>query len=380
VDGATGPASPRYVIYDAENRPLAVYQNGNVATFAYGPDGERAGKSYNGAAYAYMGADAEILVDAANLQGQLTSFIHPDIKREGTATDFMLKDHLASNRAILRMGGANSTSPNNTINHDYGPYGQPLTSNGSTILNGKAYLNQRYDTESGLLYLHARYDDPQLGRFLTPDTWDPVLAGVDVNRYAYAGNDPVNASDANGHSYGSNRPGGRPDNINGKESAKESKRQSERKTVLVLKTERNPRRDPKDPWRNWGYAAAQKYAGPNDETVIEDVKNATELQTSLRTRTNISHLVLAGHSGRQSIHLGAGAVPGSNLSSIIGANNVSPSDIDWSNMSPDGTIHLWGCNAGSQPNPVAQNVANAAGRTTEAYANYTKLGSDGPTT
>jgi hypothetical protein len=43
--------------------------------------------------------------------------------------------------------------------------------------------------------------DPALGRFPTPDTWDPILAGVDVNRYAYAGNDPVNGSDPNGHCY-----------------------------------------------------------------------------------------------------------------------------------------------------------------------------------
>ncbi len=40
--------------------------------------------------------------------------------------------------------------------------------------------------ETGLQYLHARYYDPDLGRFLTPDTWDPILAGVDINRYAYA--------------------------------------------------------------------------------------------------------------------------------------------------------------------------------------------------
>jgi hypothetical protein len=36
-------------------------------------------------------------------------------------------------------------------------------------------------------------------RFLTPDTWDPWLAGVDVNRYAYGLNDPINQSDPNGH-------------------------------------------------------------------------------------------------------------------------------------------------------------------------------------
>ena len=65
----------------------------------------------------------------------------------------------------------------------------------------KGYINQRYDAESGLMYLHARYDDPLGGRFLTPDTWDPILQGVDINRYAYAGNDPINQSDPNGHNW-----------------------------------------------------------------------------------------------------------------------------------------------------------------------------------
>jgi RHS repeat-associated protein len=68
-------------------------------------------------------------------------------------------------------------------------------------LQGKGYINERYDPETGLQYLNARYHDPLLGRFLTPDTWDPDIPGVDINRYAYAGNDPVNMSDANGHSY-----------------------------------------------------------------------------------------------------------------------------------------------------------------------------------
>ncbi|MBP1859084.1 hypothetical protein J2Z75_002596 [Rhizobium herbae] len=36
-------------------------------------------------------------------------------------------------------------------------------------------------------------------RFIQPDTWDPTVEGVGTNRYAYAGNDPVNNSDPNGH-------------------------------------------------------------------------------------------------------------------------------------------------------------------------------------
>ena len=193
VDGA-GPLSPRAIAYDLENRPLSVTQNGNVTSMAYGPDGERSSKSFGANQYLYMGSDSELLINGANPAGLLTNFLHPDVKREGSATDFMLKDHLASNRVTMRVGGLTSRM-------DYSPYGQPLTSNGAQIPNGKAYINQRYDAEAGLTYLHARYHDPLLGRFLTPDTWDPILAGVDFNRYAYAGGDPVNASDPNGHTW-----------------------------------------------------------------------------------------------------------------------------------------------------------------------------------
>jgi RHS repeat-associated protein len=193
VDGA-GPKLPRSFAYDGENHPLAITQNGNVSAFTYAADGERAGKTFLADSIFYMGHDAELLVNGTHPSGRLTSNITPDVEREKTTTIWGLKDHLASNRMMTYMAGGIATS-----RHDYGPFGTPLTSNGSTILQGKAYINERFDPETGLQYLHARYYDPDLGRFLTPDTWDPIIAEVDVNRYAYSGNDPVNYSDANGH-------------------------------------------------------------------------------------------------------------------------------------------------------------------------------------
>ena len=190
-DGA-GPIARRDIAYDGENRPITVTANGNTARFDYGPDGARVGKSFLSQQRFYMGADAELLVDPANAAGLLTSYLHADIRREGQATDVMVKDHLASNRLVLRVGSGVTRA-------DYGPFGQPLTSNGSVALQGKGWINERYDPETGLQYLNARYYDPLLARFLTPDTWDPDLPGVDINRYAYAGNDPVNFSDPNGH-------------------------------------------------------------------------------------------------------------------------------------------------------------------------------------
>ena len=198
ADGS-GPILPRAFTYDGENRPLSITQNSNATSFAYAPDGERASKAFGGNTTSFLGNDTELLVNSANPTGLLTSILHPDVKREGLITSWADKDHLASNRLMTFMTGGQATS-----RHDYGPFGQPLISNGSTVLNGKAYINERFDAETGLQYLHARYYDPNLGRFLTPDTWDPILSGVDFNRYAYAANDPVNFSDANGHSIDRN--------------------------------------------------------------------------------------------------------------------------------------------------------------------------------
>lgn len=53
-------------------------------------------------------------------------------------------------------------------------------------------------------------------RFISPDTLDPTLPGVNTNRYAYSGNDPINKSDPNGHQMGHNGgPSFDPGNMDG---------------------------------------------------------------------------------------------------------------------------------------------------------------------
>ena len=70
----------------------------------------------------------------------------------------------------------------------YTSYGDRQGNNTAT----KGFIGERHDPETGLIYLNARYYDPLTARFISPDDWDPVLPGVGTNRYAYAGNDPVN--------------------------------------------------------------------------------------------------------------------------------------------------------------------------------------------
>lgn len=51
--------------------------------------------------------------------------------------------------------------------------------------------------DSGLVYLHNRYYDPALGRFITPDPANPG-GNIGLNRYAYANGSPATETDRTG--------------------------------------------------------------------------------------------------------------------------------------------------------------------------------------
>jgi RHS repeat-associated protein len=202
--------------WDNANRLASVSRGGKTTSFAYGPDGSRAGKTtnYTGVSVTthYYGAEAE------EKAGVFTRYPHPDVMLESSAGPygrvnairFLHRDHLASVRMVTRKNviTARITPPGKP-----GPMPLPLMSlqeSNSYAAFGEAravsslskgYIGERIDPETGLNYLNARYYDAALGRFISPDDWDTTLAGVGTNRYAYAGNDPVNKSDANGHSF-----------------------------------------------------------------------------------------------------------------------------------------------------------------------------------
>ncbi|MCR5092185.1 MAG: hypothetical protein K6B51_05785 [Bacilli bacterium] len=72
---------------------------------------------------------------------------------------------------------------------------------GIASLNPFRYRGYYFDAETGLYYLNARYYDPRLGRFLSPDSLsylDPSAA-AGMNLYAYCQCDPVNNVDPSGH-------------------------------------------------------------------------------------------------------------------------------------------------------------------------------------
>jgi RHS repeat-associated protein len=62
-----------------------------------------------------------------------------------------------------------------------------------------SFIGERLDRDSGLMFLNARYYDPDLCMFTQPDWWEVTHPGVGTNRYAYSGNDPVNWADPKGN-------------------------------------------------------------------------------------------------------------------------------------------------------------------------------------
>ena len=178
--------------YDGENRPVSVSLSGATTAFVYGPDGARQQKATTYDTTLFSGA---IEVRNYGTANEIVAFYpHEDFRVVDGVKSYLHRDHLASVRFVTEATGnaARLTS--------YTPFGVPTETNyAPTAPDTEGFIGERYDAETGLQYLNARYYDPTLGRFIQPDWWEVTQAGVGTNRYAYSFNDPVNKSDPSGH-------------------------------------------------------------------------------------------------------------------------------------------------------------------------------------
>jgi RHS repeat-associated protein len=108
----------------------------------------------------------------------------------GTVT-WLHHDQIGSTRLLTDNTGA--TVGTNT----YDPYGTGTSTTG-TVTTPLGYTGQYTDTETGLVYLRARYYDPGTAQFLTVD---PALA-ITGQSYAYISNNPLNGTDQTGLWFG----------------------------------------------------------------------------------------------------------------------------------------------------------------------------------
>ena len=105
-----------------------------------------------------------------------------------------LKDQQGSTTSIINEDGTLSAA------YDYSDFGETTEITGSGFDNQVCYTGGIYDEETGLYYLNARYYDPELGRFLSQDTYRGMPEESDQwHLYAYCANNPINYVDPSGH-------------------------------------------------------------------------------------------------------------------------------------------------------------------------------------
>jgi RHS repeat-associated protein len=113
-------------------------------------------------------------------------------------------DGLGSVRSLSDRRG------NTGVTYSYDAFGEPLLTpdhGDHDFLSRADYLGdndflftgEQMDTETGLIYLRARYYDPETGRFITRDPFNGVASvPPSLNRYAYGYNNPVRFTDPSG--------------------------------------------------------------------------------------------------------------------------------------------------------------------------------------
>jgi RHS repeat-associated protein len=164
--------------WNGDGKPSSI---GSVA-YTYGGTGERLKKVSGSQVTRYVGGNYEI---APN--GTITKYL---VGGKQVGTDFFINhsDHLGSIQAVTNAAGVEVRRQAHT------PFGDQHYATGSHA-ESKGWIGER-EEETELLYLNARYHDPEIGRFISPDPF--AFAGQGLNRYSYALNTPVNASDPSG--------------------------------------------------------------------------------------------------------------------------------------------------------------------------------------
>lgn len=142
---------------------------------------------------AILGAERD--TDTATATGPITFGFTPSSKlaavglvlRQAPAVErWHHGDHLGSTRILTDERGRTVGKAS------YTPYGKVAESTGETSRIG--YAGQYTDPDTGLVYLRARYYDPNTSQFLTRD---PLL-DLTHEPYGYANNDAINGDDPTG--------------------------------------------------------------------------------------------------------------------------------------------------------------------------------------
>ena len=95
--------------------------------------------------------------------------------------------------AWYTLGGALSNA--DVTSKSYTPFGEQI----GEAVSGFGYNGEYYNADTGMIYLRARFYEPEMNRFSQKDIlWGDITVPNSLNSYAYVQNDPVNYCDPSG--------------------------------------------------------------------------------------------------------------------------------------------------------------------------------------
>ncbi|KYK34393.1 MAG: hypothetical protein AYK19_12145 [Theionarchaea archaeon DG-70-1] len=175
--------------YDYANRLTKVEKNSTTeGEYVYDGVGKRLQAIENSATTTYIYFGANVLYEenstgtAAYIYGPTGKLAKRTTINQESDTYYYHTDHLGSTRLVT------DETKNIVSAITYYPFGGVSIKEGS-----EDYLFTGKEKDStGLFYYGARYYDPEIGRFLTRDTWRGTIRDPQsLNRYAYCFNNPV---------------------------------------------------------------------------------------------------------------------------------------------------------------------------------------------
>ena len=165
--------------------------------FSYDLNGYRTAKTVNGVRHTYLYAGGKLLRETYS--GNTLDFAYDAQGLPFSLTYNGTKYYYITNLQGDVMYLINSSGAK-VASYTYDPYGKLTLSSGSmALINPLRYRSYYYDSETGFYYLHSRYYDPAVCRFLNADTYASTGQGfMGFNMFSYCNNDPIKNLDQQG--------------------------------------------------------------------------------------------------------------------------------------------------------------------------------------
>ena len=191
-------------IYDGLNQLIGFTDGETTASYKYNADGLRTSKTVDGKTINHIwDGNKQIVVDmddsdwySAEVYVRGTNLLAKFSKQSGNVkTDYQYYTQNAHGDVVNLTDSTGAI----TKSYKYDAFGVEQNVDDADD-NAFRYCGEYYDSESGTIYLRARYYDPTIGRFISRDSvtgenTDPLS----LNLYTYCHNNPILGVDPSGH-------------------------------------------------------------------------------------------------------------------------------------------------------------------------------------